>query len=624
MESCTNNTAAADDACCAGDSCGSNDGEICCANCLKTMEELGGIEALQCCGRCKAELYCSPQCQKKRWKVHKKVCVPPTASRKEKKKTGKKKERPNLCAASAVEVRAAHARHKEREATKGGLTADHFEGMRDLDEELGLHSLMRDARVADPRKENRIRRAETREKDRTGVQLGVADDECPICLEAFGNHKCTTLPCGHVLHSHCFKNMRDQTEWCCPLCRRTYHADFLTCDQPSSVSLVDMWNGTYVEVPEHETSSRSGIMRFKNRKAVVQQKADRGEISIEEATRQVFQIWDDVKGTVTRSAAKDLEKFRRMCDKLDQKGTRSGLLSIRPPPEMMQLTPQMYELMLESGMLKTTSDTPQGQMPAITMEQMQQLKEMAAAQDQAIEFAKQNAEYANRIEQAAQGSENNTCVPPVHAQRGTAELPENQQKAAKLAAMPVAERAAAVLALSYTDKTIMISAMPQDKSAEILCHLEGQDKWKIFAAIHSGMSPHDRAQGLMVFRATSKELSMSILNEMPEHDQKMAIEAMPPKERCEFRADLMCLQPPASRGLTMAAMKPMERSMCLFSMVDPWRAETLAAMLFTMSAKDRDGAIASMPPTEKKTVMVEYEKQKAERNNNRARGNKRK
>ena len=203
--------------------------------------------------------------------MHKKVCVPPTASRKEKKKTGKKKERPNLCAATAGEVRAAHARHKEREKakTKGGLTAHHFEGMRDLDEELGLHSLMRDVRVADPRKqENRMRKAETREKDRTGVQLGVADDECPICLEAFGNHKCTTLPCGHVLHSHCFKNMRDQTEWCCPLCRRTYHADFLTCDQPSSVSLVDMWNGTHVDVPEHETSSRSGIMRFKNRKAV--------------------------------------------------------------------------------------------------------------------------------------------------------------------------------------------------------------------------------------------------------------------------------------------------------------------------------------------------------------------
>jgi hypothetical protein len=61
-------------------------------------------------------------------------------------------------------------------------------------------------------------------------------------------------------------------------------------------------------------------------------------------------------------------------------------------------------------------------------------------------------------------------------------------------------------------------------------------------------------------------------------------------------------------------------------MKDPWRTETLAAMLFTMSLKDRDAAIASMPPKEKRTVMVEYEKQKAfnQRNNNRARGNKRK
>ena len=348
---------------------------------------------------------------------------------------------------------------------------------------------------------------------------------------------------------------------------------------------------------------------------------------MEEATGQVFQIWDDVKETVTRSAAKDLEKFRRMCDKLDQKGTTSGLFRIHPPPEMMQLTPQMYALMMESGMLGTTSDTPQGQMPAITTQQMQQLKEMAAAQDQGIEFAKQNAEYANRAARAAQGSEDNTReIPPVHAQRGTAELPENKEKAAKLAAMPVAKRAAALLALPYTDKVIMISAMVQEKSAEILCHLEGKDKWKIFAAIHSGMSPHDRAQGLMVFRMTSKETCMSILNEMPEHDQKMAIEAMPPKEKCEFKADLMCLQPPASRGLTMAALKPMERSMCLFSMKDPWRTETLAAMLFTMSLKDRDAAIASMPPKEKRTVMVEYEKQKAfnQRNNNRARGNKRK
>jgi len=47
-----------------------------CAGCGRDKKEDGG-ELLRC-GRCKAELYCSSECQRGLWKVHKKVCFPAT------------------------------------------------------------------------------------------------------------------------------------------------------------------------------------------------------------------------------------------------------------------------------------------------------------------------------------------------------------------------------------------------------------------------------------------------------------------------------------------------------------------------------------------------------------------
>ncbi|KAG9192651.1 hypothetical protein G6011_11385 [Alternaria panax] len=51
---------------------------------LNKPDECGGCdvssrlkdEALLACGKCKNHKYCSTLCQKKHWKIHKKVCEP--------------------------------------------------------------------------------------------------------------------------------------------------------------------------------------------------------------------------------------------------------------------------------------------------------------------------------------------------------------------------------------------------------------------------------------------------------------------------------------------------------------------------------------------------------------------
>jgi len=46
--------------------------EIQCIICHKTEKELG--IKLFYCGRCEEKLYCSKQCQKNHWEIHKQVC----------------------------------------------------------------------------------------------------------------------------------------------------------------------------------------------------------------------------------------------------------------------------------------------------------------------------------------------------------------------------------------------------------------------------------------------------------------------------------------------------------------------------------------------------------------------
>ena len=52
---------------------GSFDPEQICAACGK-WDAGGGAVALKRCANCRAIFYCSPACQKKNWKMHKKVC----------------------------------------------------------------------------------------------------------------------------------------------------------------------------------------------------------------------------------------------------------------------------------------------------------------------------------------------------------------------------------------------------------------------------------------------------------------------------------------------------------------------------------------------------------------------
>ena len=47
----------------------------CCALCGKTESELATGEKLRKCGGCGVVRYCSGECQKTAWRVHKKVCV---------------------------------------------------------------------------------------------------------------------------------------------------------------------------------------------------------------------------------------------------------------------------------------------------------------------------------------------------------------------------------------------------------------------------------------------------------------------------------------------------------------------------------------------------------------------
>jgi len=48
-------------------------GELSCANCQKTEEELGS--SLKRCAKCQTTTYCSRDCQKGHWKTHKKSCA---------------------------------------------------------------------------------------------------------------------------------------------------------------------------------------------------------------------------------------------------------------------------------------------------------------------------------------------------------------------------------------------------------------------------------------------------------------------------------------------------------------------------------------------------------------------
>eukprot|EP01080_Neovahlkampfia_damariscottae_P011502 gene11502-4666_t len=51
-----------------------------CSNCYKTSNDQVHLKS---CSGCKLVLYCSPQCQKKNWSIHKKTCLLISKKRKE-------------------------------------------------------------------------------------------------------------------------------------------------------------------------------------------------------------------------------------------------------------------------------------------------------------------------------------------------------------------------------------------------------------------------------------------------------------------------------------------------------------------------------------------------------------
>ena len=45
-----------------------------CSEC-NTAEGTNGVTKMRRCGRCHSQLYCSTQCQRKAWKIHKEKCI---------------------------------------------------------------------------------------------------------------------------------------------------------------------------------------------------------------------------------------------------------------------------------------------------------------------------------------------------------------------------------------------------------------------------------------------------------------------------------------------------------------------------------------------------------------------
>ncbi|KAK8262273.1 hypothetical protein V6Z11_D13G245900 [Gossypium hirsutum] len=52
---------------------------------------------------------------------------------------------------------------------------------------------------------------------------GAMHHACPICFEFLfeSRQNVTVLPCGHTIHTNCFKEMRDHFQYACPLCSKS-------------------------------------------------------------------------------------------------------------------------------------------------------------------------------------------------------------------------------------------------------------------------------------------------------------------------------------------------------------------------------------------------------------------
>jgi hypothetical protein len=46
-----------------------------CDNCARSCKE-AGVDAMRACSRCRMAFYCSAECQKQKWKLHKPLCMP--------------------------------------------------------------------------------------------------------------------------------------------------------------------------------------------------------------------------------------------------------------------------------------------------------------------------------------------------------------------------------------------------------------------------------------------------------------------------------------------------------------------------------------------------------------------
>ena len=83
-------------------------------------------------------------------------------------------------------------------------------------------------------------------------------------------------------------------------------------------------------------------------------------------------IFKEVQRGLSRQASKDLDSFRRMCEKIDKnemdEGRQTGLFHLNPPPIFMEINVEMVLQLAATGMLG-----PNGEIPALTSQQLASL-----------------------------------------------------------------------------------------------------------------------------------------------------------------------------------------------------------------------------------------------------------
>ncbi|XP_020099354.1 E3 ubiquitin-protein ligase MIEL1 isoform X2 [Ananas comosus] len=65
---------------------------------------------------------------------------------------------------------------------------------------------------------------------------GAMHHDCPVCFEYLfeSRYDVSVLPCGHTIHVHCLKEMREHLQYACPLCSKS------VCDMSKVWEKLDM------------------------------------------------------------------------------------------------------------------------------------------------------------------------------------------------------------------------------------------------------------------------------------------------------------------------------------------------------------------------------------------------